>query len=106
MIRHRYSQFSLPAISRLVHPKLSTGSGFGCSTLGTTVRRPELVSPLTSSTASGATDLETVGVGESSQLIIEVGKIALLACWLWCAIGANFCRERIDAIATYAARDL
>jgi hypothetical protein len=105
MLQRRYSQCSTLAISHLVRPKLPTGKGFGYSNFQL-VRLPELVSPIANDATICETASEPIGVEESSPLIVKVGQIALLVFWLWCSIGANFCLESINAIATYSAKDL
>lgn len=105
MIQHRYSQGSTLAIIPLVKSKLPTGKSFGCANFKL-VRLPEIVTPIASDATTCAATSESIGVEESSPLIVKVGQIALLVFWLWCSIGANFCLESINAIATSSAKDL
>jgi hypothetical protein len=105
MIQRRYSQSSTLTASHLVRPTLPTGKGFGYSNLQL-VRLPELVAEIAIDATICEVAIEPIGAEESSPLIVKVGQIALLVCWFWCSIGANFCIKSISAIATYSAKDL
>jgi hypothetical protein len=103
MLDPRYSRLSSLATSPISHQTLSTGNGFGSSNLQIDRLSQRVVSVVISSTA--ISDRST-SVEKSSPLIIEVGKIFLLACWLWCSIGANFCLDSVSAIVGFGAQDI
>ena len=103
MIQRRYSSFSALVISPLVQAKFATGKGFGGSNLNKIVQFQELVEPISGSSAMILDDSAPICAQQSSPLVIQVGKIALLTCWFWCSIGANFCANSISAIAHLSA---
>ena len=41
-----------------------------------------------------------------SPLIIEAGKILVVAIWFWCLIGANFCLDSFNTIVSYCLQDI
>jgi hypothetical protein len=92
-------------ITPLVRQKLPTGNGFGGSNLNI-VRLQELVVPIINSSFLIADRKLSSNTQQQSPLIIEVGKIFLLALWLWCSIGANFCCNIISLIASLSTPDV
>jgi hypothetical protein len=103
MLDRRLSRLSSLATSPISHQTLPTGKGFGSSNLQLDRLPERLLSVVISSTA--VSDL-SIPVKKSSPLIVEVGKILVLACWLWCSIGANFCLESIGSIASFGTQDI
>jgi hypothetical protein len=101
----RYPRLSSLVTTPLAKHVLPTGKWFGCSTLNIN-QVPSSVFPLVSSAIFIAECTPPVIVKQSSPLIIEVGKILLLALWLWCSIGANFCFNSINALAAYCTSDV
>jgi hypothetical protein len=100
--RHpRLSAFATP----LVRSALPTGNGFGVSNLKV-LRCPELVFPIEDSSVMKARFPVSIYTQQSSPLIVQVGQIAILALWLWCAIGADFCFNSVRAISTYGTQDV
>ncbi len=41
-----------------------------------------------------------------SPLVLEAGKILVVAIWFWCLIGANFCFDSISTIFRYCIQDI
>jgi hypothetical protein len=104
MLQPRYSRLSSFVTMPILKHTLPTGRGFGGSNFNST-QFQSLVFPVVSSAVSLAECPPPISDRQSSALIIEVGKIFLLALWLWCAIGANFCFNSINALAAYCAAD-
>jgi hypothetical protein len=92
-------------ITPLVRQTLPTGNGFGGSNLKI-VRLQELVFPIVNSSLLIADRNLSSSTQQQSPLIIEVGKIFLLALWLWLSIGANFCFTSISSIASFSTPDV
>jgi len=103
MIQRRYASFSTLVISPLVQAKFTTGKGFGGSNLKKIVQFQELVVPISGSSAMISDDPVPMCDRQSSLLVIQVGKIALLTCWFWYLIGVNFCANSMSAIAHLSA---
>jgi hypothetical protein len=104
MLQPRYSRLSSLLTTPLSKQALPTGKGFGGSRLDRTHFK-ELVFPVVSSSVSIADCSPPISIEQSSPLIIEVGKIFLLALWLWCSIGANFCADSINALVASCGSD-
>jgi hypothetical protein len=104
MLEPRYSRLSSLATSPITRQTLPTGNGFGGSNLQPDLLPEQLLSVVISSTA--ISDRSEPIERPSSPLIIEVGKIFLLGCWLWCSIGANFCLDSVDAIVGFYTQDI
>jgi hypothetical protein len=104
MLEPRYSRLSSPATNSITRQALATGNGFGGSNLTNERILKEVISVVISSTS--ISDRSTLIERQSSPLIIEVGKIILLACWFWCAIGANFCLNITGAIVDFCTPDI
>ncbi len=102
MIQRRYSSFSALVISPLVQVKFATGKGFGGSNFNKIGHFQQLVVPIGGSTMTSDDTASSCDI-HSSPLVIQVGKIALLACWFWCLMGANFCANSISTIAHLSA---
>jgi hypothetical protein len=105
MIQPRYPRLSAFGISPVTGRKLSTGNGFGGSNLKIS-RREELVFSIVSSSVLISDCTPAIVIERSSPLVIEVGKIVVLACWFWCLIGANFCVDSISAIVAARTQDI
>lgn len=103
MLEPRYSRLSSLATSPISHQVLPTGNGFGRSNLQIDRLPGRVVSVVISSAAISE---PSTPVEKSSLLIIEVGKIFLLACWLWCSIGANFCLDSVSAVVGFGTQDI
>jgi hypothetical protein len=43
---------------------------------------------------------------QQSPLVIEAGKILVVAIWFWCLIGANFCFDSLSMIVRYCMQDI
>jgi hypothetical protein len=41
-----------------------------------------------------------------SPLVIEAGKIVIVAVWFWCLIGANFCFDSLSTIVSSCFQDI
>lgn len=107
MTQSRYSKLSSLVVSLVVQQILPTGNGFGGSNLNISSEQ-ELVLPVISSSISISgcnVPISTHTNQNSAPLVIEVGKIALLAGWFWCLIAVNFCSDRIVALANFCDRD-
>jgi hypothetical protein len=97
MLDPHQARSSISVTSRLVTQNLATGNSFGSSSLKI-VRYPVLVFSIANDVAGA----RSTHPPQSSSLVIEVGKIILLALWFWCAIGANFCADLIsDLVGIY-----
>jgi hypothetical protein len=43
---------------------------------------------------------------KQSPLVVEAGKILVVAIWFWCLIGANFCFDSLSTIVRYCLQDI
>jgi hypothetical protein len=43
---------------------------------------------------------------QQSPLVVEAGKILVVAIWFWCLIGANFCFDSLSTIVRYCLQDI
>ena len=43
---------------------------------------------------------------QQSPLVVEAGKILVVAIWFWCLIGANFCFDSLSTIVRYFLQDI
>jgi hypothetical protein len=105
MMHPRFSLLTDLVTSPLVQKPLPTGNGFGGSNLKID-QLSECVFPIVSSSVSFSDCPVPSEIKQSSPLVIEVGKIVLLALWFWCLIGADFCADRIGMIAAFSAQDI
>jgi hypothetical protein len=105
MLQHRYSNLSSLESSRRSQQILPTGNGFGGSNLNIN-QSEQLVFSIVTSSEVIPDCTRSIDGRASSPLVIEAGKIVLLACWLWCSIGASFCSESISAIACSFSQDI
>lgn len=105
MLQHRYSKLSSLESNRRSQQMLPTGNGFGGSNLNIN-RSEQLVFSIVTSSEVIPDCTRSIDGRASSPLVIEVGKIVLLACWLWCSIGVSFCSESISAIAYSFSQDV
>ena len=101
---HPRSLRSVVFTTRLVRQVSPTGTGFGSSSLNT-VRLQKLGFEIVSSSERSAAHIAN-RTQPWSSLLIEVGKIFLLALWLWCAIGFNFCFNGTDSLADCSTQDV
>jgi hypothetical protein len=104
MLEPRYSRLSSLRTSPIARQILPTGNGFGGSNFKS-VRFEVVALPVIISSTS-ILDRSTPIELQSSPLLVEVGKIFLLACWLWCSIGANFCLNSVGAIVDFCTQDI
>lgn len=102
---HSSARLSSCRTSSLVPQILPTGNGFGGSSLKN-IRFQTLVLPIGSSCILSSDRQRSISTKQQSPLVIEVGKIVLLAVWLWCLIGANFCYDSLSSIASLDAQDV
>ncbi len=105
MIQPRYSRLSSLAKSSLIQRNLPTGNGFGGSSLKLT-QAEELVFSIVTDSVSISPYTTPICVEQPSPLVIEVGKIVVVALWFWCLIGANFCFDSISTIVQNGAQDI
>lgn len=107
MLQHRYSNLSSLESNRRSQQILPTGNGFGGSNLNLNINRSEqLVFSIVTSSEVIPDCTRSIDGRASSPLVIEAGKIILLACWLWYSIGASFCSESISAITCSFSQDI
>jgi hypothetical protein len=104
MIQPRSSRLSPRSTNTQILQELPTGNGFGGSNLNAT-QAEELVFAIVSDSASIADYQIPVLIEQPSPLVIEAGKIAVTAVWLWCLIGADFCVDLIGTIVSYCSQE-
>jgi hypothetical protein len=104
MLEPRYSRLSALTTSSIARQILPTGNGFGGSNFKSRRFQVEALPVIISSTS--ILDRSTPIELQTSPLFIEVGKIILLACWLWCSIGANFCLNSVGAVVDFCTQDI
>ena len=100
---HPRSLRSSAFVTPLARQTFPTGNGFGSSSLHTIrcqISGFKTINDLASSTVKIPTRIQP------ASLLIEVGKIFLLALWLWCAIGCDFCFRGMNSLAHYATQDV
>ena len=83
----------------LIRQPLPTGNGFGSSSLNI-ARLQELGFEVISSSRRSAVHPLANRTQPWSSLLLEVGKIFLLALWLWCAIGFNSCFNGLEYLGS------
>jgi hypothetical protein len=103
MLKQRCSKLPPLEFIRCSQQILPTGNGFGGSNLKLDLPE-QSISPIVASAEVIADRAPSIDA-PSSPLVIEAGKILLLACWLWCSLGANFCSESITAIVCSLSQD-
>jgi hypothetical protein len=105
MIEPRYSRLSLSATSSKIGQVLPTGKSFGGSNLQADLAE-EWILPIMTTPVLIENNLHSIPTEQASPLIVEVGKIFGLALWLWCLVGANFCVNSFNAIASYRTQNI
>jgi hypothetical protein len=105
MIQPRSSRLSSRSSSPMFRQGFPTGKGFGGSCLKLN-QSPELVFSIVSDSVSISDYQAPVYNEPTAPLVVEVGKIILVAIWFWCLIGTNFCFDSINTIRHYGAQDL
>jgi hypothetical protein len=105
MIQPRYSRLSSRSSNPMFRQALPTGKGFGGSSLKFNQSK-ELVFSIVSDSVSISGDRTPVYNEPTAPLVIEVGKIIVVALWFWCLIGANFCFDSVTTIIGYGTQDL
>jgi hypothetical protein len=113
MIKPRHSRLRPLATSVRIQRNLPTGSSFSGSSLS--IIQPEkLVFSIVTDAVSISEDPKLASIPQSggyaneqqSPLVIEVGKILVVAIWFWCLIGANFCFDSLNTIVRYCIQDI
>jgi hypothetical protein len=105
MIKPRSSRLSSRSTNTQIRPDLPTGNGFGGSSLNAN-SASEVVFAIVSDSASIADYQIPVWIEQPSPLVIEAGKIAVIAVWFWCLIGADFCFDLIGTIVSYCSQEV
>jgi hypothetical protein len=105
MIQPRSSRLSSRSTNIQIRLDLSTGNGFGGSSLNAT-SASEVVFAIECDAASIADYQIPVQIEQSSPLVIEAGKIAVTAIWFWCLIGADFCFDLVGTIVSYCSQEV
>jgi hypothetical protein len=105
MIQPRYSRLLPQSKNTQIRKNLPTGNGFGGSSLNAAPAK-KLVFSIVSDSASIADYQIPVWIEQPSPLIIEAGKIAVTAVWLWCLIGADFCVDLVGTIVSYCNQEV
>jgi hypothetical protein len=121
MIESRSSRLRLRPTGAGIQRNLPTGKNFSGSSLS--IIQPEkLVFSIVTDTVSGS-DHPTIGSSlqsegyctskrdpianeQQSPLVVEAGKILVVAVWFWCLIGANFCFDSLSTIVRYCLQDV
>jgi hypothetical protein len=105
MIQPRYSRLSRRSTKTQTRQELPTGSSFGGSSLKAT-SAAELTFLIEHDSAPVADYQIPVWIEQPSPLVIEAGKIAVIAVWFWCLIGADFCFDLIGTIVSYCSQEV
>jgi hypothetical protein len=105
MIEPRHSRLSSLVKSSLTQNNLPTGSGFGGSSLKLD-RSEELVFSIVTDSVSILEYTDPTSIEQPSPLVLEVGKIVIVAIWFWCLIGANFCYDSLSTILRYGSQEI
>jgi hypothetical protein len=113
MIEPRYSRLLPVSTSSGIQRNLPTGKNFSGSSLRSIQSDKLLFSIVTDSISiSDHTALASIPQSggytkeQRSPLIIEAGKILIVAIWFWCLIGANFCFDSFSTIVRYCIQDI
>jgi hypothetical protein len=93
MIYRRYFKVSPLVTSHRTHQKLSSGNGFGSSTL-----RKELSAHILLPLMQDQIAMQPQAVARESfwAVLVTVSKILLLTIWLWCLSATNCCADAND----------
>ena len=104
MIDPRSSRLLPVSNSSSIHRNLPTGKNFSGSTL-TPIQLEKLVFSIVTDSVS-LSDHTLASTEQQSPLVIEAGKILVVAIWFWCLIGANFCFDGLSTIVSYWIQDI
>jgi hypothetical protein len=85
---------------------LPTGKSFGGSSLQVNLPEEWMLPIMSTSSMLMEENPQSTVTEKTSPLIVEVGKIFVLALWLWCLIGANFCTNSLNAIASFRTQNI
>jgi hypothetical protein len=113
MIEPRSSRLRLRATGAGIQRNLPTGKNFGGSNLSIIQPKKLVFSIVTDSVlVSDHTTIGSIPQSEDhtneqqSPLVVEAGKILVVAVWFWCLIGANFCFDSLSTIVRYCVQDV
>jgi hypothetical protein len=113
MIEPRSSRLRPLSTSDSIHRNLPTGKSFSGSSLST-IQPEKLVFSIVPDSVSVSDHTTLVSISQSggyaneqqSPLVIEAGKILVVAIWFWCLIGANFCFDSLSTVVRYCIQDI
>jgi hypothetical protein len=105
MIEPRSSRLRPLSTSDGIHRNLPTGKSFSGSSLST-IQPEKLVFSIVTDTVSVSDHTTLASIKQQSPLVIEAGKILVVAIWFWCLIGANFCFDSLSTIVRYCIQDI
>ena len=105
MIDPRSSRLHPHSKSVRIHRNLPTGKNFSGSSLST-IQPEKLVFSIVTDTVSVSDHPTLASIEQQSPLVIEAGKILVVAIWFWCLIGANFCFDSLSMIVRYWIQDI
>jgi hypothetical protein len=129
MIEPRSSRLRPLSTSDSIHRNLPTGKSFSGSTLST-IQSEKLVFSIVTNSVSVSEHTIVASISQSggyriwrkpavgtskrsatandrqSPLVVEAGKILVVAIWFWCLIGANFCFDSLSTIVRYCIQDI
>jgi hypothetical protein len=113
MIEPRSSRLRPLSTSDSIHRNLPTGKSFSGSSLST-IQPEKLVFSIVTDSVSVSDHATLVSIPQSggyaneqqSPLVIEAGKILVVAIWFWCLIGANFCFDSLSTVVRYCIQDI
>lgn len=121
MIDPRSSKLRPRSTTAGIHRNLPTGKNFSGSSLRM-IQPEKLVFSIVTDTISVSDHTRLGSIPQSggyctskrdptaneqqSPLVIEAGKILVVAIWFWCLIGANFCFDSFSTIVRYCLQDI
>jgi hypothetical protein len=113
MIEPRSSRLRPLSTSDGIHRNLPTGKSFSGSSLSP-IQPEKLVFSIVTDTVSVSDHTTLASIPQSggyaneqqSPLVVEAGKILVVAIWFWCLIGANFCFDSLSTIVRYCIQDI
>lgn len=121
MIEPRASRLRICVTNAGILKNLPTGKDFGGSSLSKSQPQQLVFSIATSAESvsnnmlpgsilqSGgycASKRDPIGNEPQSPLVIEAGRILVIAIWLWCLVGANFCFNSLSTIVSHCVQDV
>jgi hypothetical protein len=121
MIKPRYSRLLPLSTSTRIQRNLPTGNSFSGSNLSI-IQSEKLAFSIVTDAVLISEDPTLASIPQSggyckskrsataneqqSPLVIEAGKILVVAIWFWCLIGANFCLDSLSTIVRYWIQDI